>query len=200
VLDVVTTRDVDVAIGLTLDPRVDEVSFTGSAVAGDRVHVAAAHAGKRVRIDGGGALTVRAADDGDLGSVVSAAAVSVAANAGQGCRLPASVVVPVHRYREAITAAVDTMSDVAVGDPTSPDTVCGPMRSAVARDRVQRYLSLAHAEGGDIVLGGTAIEWGGLDRDGGWWIAPTVIGGLAEDSRLVREEVLGPVLMVVPEG
>jgi aldehyde dehydrogenase (NAD+) len=198
VLNVVPTRDVDVAIALTLDPQVDEVSFTGSAVAADRVHVAAAHAGKRVRIDAGGALTVRAADDGDLSAVVAAAAVSVAANAGQGCRIPATVVVPAHRYDEALRTAVDTMSLVEVGDPTSPGTVCGPMRSAVARDRVLRYLALARSEGGDVALGGSVLEWGLPDRDGGWWIAPTVVGGLSEDSRLVREEVLGPVLMVVP--
>jgi aldehyde dehydrogenase (NAD+) len=72
------------------------------------------------------------------------------------------------------------------------------MRSAVARDRVLRYLALARSEGGDVALGGSVLEWGLPDRDGGWWIAPTVVGGLSEDSRLVREEVLGPVLMVVP--
>ena len=55
-----------------------------------------------------------------------------------------------------------------------------------------RYLALAHSEGGKVATGGTA-----LDRPG-WWVAPTVIGGLSVQSRLVREEVLGPVLMVVP--
>jgi aldehyde dehydrogenase (NAD+) len=191
VLNVLSTRDVDVAIGLTLDPRIDEVSFTGSAVAGDRVRGAAGRAGKRVRLDTGGPLTIRAADDDDLAAVVSAAAVTVAANAGQGCRLPASVVVPAHRYGEALDAAVQTMAEVVVGDPAEPDTLCGPLRSIVARDRVLRYLALARSEGGEVALGGDR-----LDR-AGWWVAPTVIGGLDRQSRLVREEVLGPVLMVV---
>jgi aldehyde dehydrogenase (NAD+) len=194
VLNVVTTRDVDVATALLLDPRVDEVSFTGSAVAGERVQVAGERAGKRVRLDLGGALTVRAADDDDLADVVSAAAVSVAANAGQACRLPASVVVPAHRCTEALRAAVEAMEDVVVGDPVEPETLCGPLRSPVARDRVMRYLSLARSEGGDVALGGRV-----LDRDG-WWVAPTVVGGLSRQSRLVREEVLGPVLMVVADG
>lgn len=193
VLNVVSTRDVDVAIALTLDHRVDEISFTGSAVSGDRVQTAGEQAGKRVRLDVGGPLTIRAADDHDLRAVVSAAAVTVAANAGQGCRLPTSVVVPAHRYDEALRTAVEAMESVVVGDPLEPETLCGPLRSPVARDRVLRYLALAASEGGEVVLGGHV-----LDRDG-WWIAPTVIGGLAEDSRLVREEVLGPVLMVVAE-
>ena len=194
VLNVVSTRDVDVATALTLDQGVDEVSFTGSAVNAERVKVAATLAGKRVRLDAGGPLTLRAADDADLAAVVSAAAVAVAANAGQGCRLPTSVVVPPHRYDEALRAAVASMEGVVVGDPGEPDTLCGPLRSRVARDRVARYLALARSEGGDIAVGGRV-----LDRDG-WWVSPTVIGGLGQESRLVKEEVLGPVLMVVAEG
>ena len=194
VLNVVSTRDVDVAIALTLDDRVDEVSFTGSAVAGERVQHAAERAGKRVRVDVGGPLTIRAADDDDLAAVVAAAAVTVAANAGQACRLPATVVVPPHRYAEALDAAVAAMDEVVVGDPAEPATVCGPLRSVVARDRVLRYLDLARSEGGEVALGGHR-----LDRDG-WWVAPTVVGGLTPASRLVREEVLGPVLMVVADA
>jgi aldehyde dehydrogenase (NAD+) len=194
VLNVLATRDVDVAITLTLDDRVDEVSFTGSAVTSERVQVAGERAGKRVRLDVGGPLTIQVADDADLAAVVSAAAVTVAANAGQACRLPASVVVPPHRYAEALRAAVEAMADVVPGDPAAPDTVCGPLRSGVARDRVRRYVDLARSEGGDVALGGNV-----LDRDG-WWFAPTVIGGLSRQSRLVREEVLGPVLMVVADG
>lgn len=193
VLNVVTTRDVDVAIGLTRDRRVDEVAFTGSAAVGERVRATAGATGARVRVDTGGARSVRAADDDDLAALVSAAAVSVAANAGQACRLPTSVVVPIHRYNEALRAAIDAMEDVVVGDPQSPETLCGPLRSSVARDRVLRYLDLARSEGGDVVLGGRA-----LDR-AGWWVAPTVIGGLEPQSRLVHEEVLGPVLMVVAD-
>lgn len=193
VLNVVTTRDVDVAMALALDPRVDEVSFTGSSVAGERVIVAAKRAGKVVRVDVGGPSPFQVADDDDLGEVVWAAAVAVAANAGQGCRLPSTVVVPANRYDEALAAAVKAMEQVVVGDPTDDSTLCGPLRSRVGRDRVLRYLALARSEGGDVALGGQA-----LDRDG-WWIAPTVVGGLTTKSRLVREEVLGPVLMVVPD-
>ncbi len=194
VLNVVTTRDVDVAIALTRDPRVDAISFTGAEVTAERVRGAGELAGKRVRVDVGGAHTVTAADDDDLAAVVAGAARAVAANAGQACRLPASVVVPAHRYDEAVHAAVETMSEVSVGDPAERGTLCGPLRSTVARARVLRYLDLARSEGGTVEHGGHA-----LDRDG-WWVAPTVIGGLRRQSRLVREEVLGPVLMVVPDA
>ncbi|HSF35580.1 MAG TPA: aldehyde dehydrogenase family protein [Nocardioides sp.] len=194
VLNVVTTRDVDVAIALTLDERVDEVSLTGSPFVAERVRFAGERAGKRVRLDVGGPRPVRPTDDADLEAVVAAAAGAVAANAGQGCRLPTSVVVPVHRHAEALQAAVATMQDVVVGDPADPATRCGPLRSSVARDRVRRYVDLGRSEGGDVALGGQP-----LDRPG-WWFAPTVIGGVDPASRLVREEVLGPVLMVAVDG
>ena len=192
VLNVVTSRDPDVAIALTLDPRIDAVSFTGSSVNGERVLVAAQRAGKDVRTDVGGPTTVQVEEGDDLGEVVRAAAVAVVANAGQGCRLPTSVVVPPHVHDEAVRIAVEVMEAAVVGDPTDPATECGPLRTRVARDRVLRYLALARSEGGKVATGGTA-----LDRPG-WWVAPTVIGGLSVQSRLVREEVLGPVLMVVP--
>lgn len=193
VLNVVTTRDVDVAVALVLDPRVDEVSFTGSSVAGERVLVAAKRAGKVVRVDVGGPNPFQVADDDDLGALVAEAAAAVAANAGQGCRLPSTVVVPQHRYDEALAVAVAAMEQVVVGDPADDSTLCGPLRSRVGRDRVLRYLALARSEGAEVALGGQA-----LDREG-WWVAPTVLGGLTTKSRLVREEVLGPVLMVVPD-
>jgi aldehyde dehydrogenase (NAD+) len=93
----------------------------------------------------------------------------------------------------ALAAALLAWPLVVVRDPAEPDTLCGPLRSPVARDRVLRYLALAQSEGGHVALGGRVLE-----RDG-WWFAPTVVGGLAQDSRLVREEVLGPVLMVVAD-
>lgn len=193
VLNVVATRDVDVAIALTLDDRVDEVSLTGSSVVAERVQVAGERAGKRVRLDVGGPRTVNAGDDADLASVVTTAAHAIASNAGQGCRVPTSVVVPAHRHAEALQAAVVAMQDVVVGDPADPGTRCGPLRSVVARDRVRRYVDLGRSEGGDVALGGQP-----LDRPG-WWFAPTVIGGLDPASRLVREEVLGPVLTIAVE-
>lgn len=192
VLNVVTSRDVDVATALTIDPRIDAVSFTGSSVNAERVLVSAKRAGKDVRVDPGGPSLVQATD-GDLAEVVATTAAALAANAGQGCRLPTTVLVPPHRYDEALRLAVEAMGSVAVGDPADPATRCGPLRSRVARDRVVRYLALAESEGGTIALGGRV-----LDRPG-WWVAPTVVGGLSPQSRLVREEVLGPVLMVVAD-
>ena len=117
------------------------------------------------------------------------------AHAGQGCRLPATVVVPAGRYDEMVEVAARTMADIGIGHSSGPATVCGPVLSPVQRGRVLRYLALAEAEGGRFATGGYAV-----DRDGGWWIAPTVVAGLTAESRLVREEILGPVLVVLEDA
>ena len=103
VLNVVSTRDVDVAIALTLDHRIDEISFTGAAVTGERVRSAGERAGKRVRLDVGGPLSsTRRRRRRPRRRGRRRLPLAVAANAGQACRLPASVVVPAHRYDEAV--------------------------------------------------------------------------------------------------
>jgi aldehyde dehydrogenase (NAD+) len=192
VLNVVTTRDVDVAIALTTDPRVDLVSFTGSTVAGTRVMQQAAGTLKKVFLELGGKSAAIVLDDADLAAAVGTAAFSVCMHAGQGCALTTRLVVPRERYDEAVQIAAATMSGIGVGDPTDPGTICGPVISAVQRDRILRYLALAEAEGGTFATGGGIAE-----RDGGFWVEPTVIAGLTNDSRVAQEEIFGPVLVVL---
>jgi aldehyde dehydrogenase (NAD+) len=85
------------------------------------------------------------------------------------------------------------MAGIPVGDPTDPATVCGPLISARQRLRVQGYLDLAVAEGGSFACGGGRPA--GLDR--GYFIAPTVVRGLDNSARAAREEIFGPVLVVL---
>lgn len=199
VLNVVSTRDVDVAIQLTTDPRVDLISFTGSTETGKRIMSSAAGTLKKVFLELGGKSAAIVLDDADLAAAVSMAAFSVSVHAGQGCALTTRLVVPRERYDEAVEIAARTMSEVGVGDPTDPGTICGPVISAVQRDRIRRYLDLALAEGGTFATGGRIAESPvrGAQGKGGYWIQPTVIAGLDNDARVAREEIFGPVLVVI---
>lgn len=191
VFNVVTPRDNAVAGALVTDPRVDLVSFTGSTATGRAIMAAAAPTLKKVFLELGGKSAAIVLDDADLGAAVSTAAFSVCIHAGQGCALTTRLIVPRERYDEAVRIAADTMASIGAHDPTDPGTVCGPVISAVQRDRVQAYLALALEEGGHFATGGHVI-----DRDG-FWIEPTVIAGLANDARVAREEIFGPVLVVL---
>ncbi len=193
VLNVLTTSNDEVAALLTTDERVDLVSFTGSTATGRAVMAAAAPTLKRVFLELGGKSAAIVLDDADLSTAVSTAAFSVSIHAGQGCALTTRLLVPRERYDEAVRIAADTMRSIGTGDPKDPGTVCGPVISAAQRDRVQSYLDLARAEGGTIVTGGGSPE----GRDRGFWIEPTVVAGLSNDSRVAREEIFGPVLVVI---
>ena len=193
VLNVVTPQNLDVASLLTVDPRVDLVSFTGSTATGSQIMAAVAPTLKRVFFELGGKSAAIVLDDADLAAAVSTAAFSACIHAGQGCAITTRLVVPRERYDEAVQVAADTMASIGVGDPTDPSTVCGPVISAAQRDKVLRYLELAEAEGGRFATGGGVPA----DRDRGFWIEPTVIAGLGNEARVAREEIFGPVLVVI---
>jgi aldehyde dehydrogenase (NAD+) len=193
VVNIVTSGDPRLGAVLSEDPRVDMVSFTGSTATGSAVMTAAAATIKKVFLELGGKSAFLVLDGADLGRACGAAAVAVARHAGQGCAFTTRLVVPRRHYDAAVTAAADAMRCVPMGDPTDPATVCGPLISARQRDRVQGYLDLAVAEGGSFACGGGRPP--GLAR--GYYVEPTVIRGLTNDARVAREEIFGPILVVL---
>lgn len=193
VLNVVTSSDHGVGALLAQDPRVDMVSFTGSTATGRAVMIDGAATIKKVFLELGGKSAFLVLDDADLGMAASISAFTAAMHAGQGCAITTRLVVPRARYDEAVEAAAATMGGIRAGDPTHKRTVCGPVISARQRDRIQGYLDLALDEGGRFACGGGRPA----DREAGFFIEPTVIAGLTNDSRVAREEIFGPVLVVL---
>jgi aldehyde dehydrogenase (NAD+) len=194
VVNIVTSSDHRVGAQLSEDPRVDLVSFTGSTATGRAVMGAAAQTIKKVFLELGGKSAYIVLDDADLTGACAVAAFTVATHAGQGCAITTRLLVPKDRYDEAVAIAASTMGHVKVGDPTDPATICGPLISARQRDRVQGYLDMAISEGGSFACGGGRPE----ALPTGFFIEPTVISGLTNDARPAREEIFGPVLVVLP--
>ncbi|MEZ0384370.1 aldehyde dehydrogenase [Mycobacterium sp. pW045] len=193
VINIVTAADHRIGALLAQHPRVDVVSCTGSTATGRSVMAAAAATIKKVFLELGGKSAFVVLDDADLAAACAAAASTVTTHAGQGCALTTRLLVPRDRYGEALDSVASAMSRIPVGDPRDSKTRCGPLISARQRDRVQSYLDLAIAEGGTFHCGGGRPA--GLDR--GFFIAPTVIAGLTNDTRTAREEIFGPVLVVL---
>lgn len=193
VLNIVTSSDHAVGALLSKDPRVDMVSFTGSTATGRAVMTDGAATIKKVFLELGGKSAFLVLDDADLGVAASIAAFTAAMHAGQGCAITTRLVVPRAKYDDAVAAAAATMGGIKPGDPTHKRTVCGPVISARQRDRIQGYLDLAITEGGRFACGGGRPA----DRETGFFIEPTVISGLTNDARVAREEIFGPVLVVI---
>jgi aldehyde dehydrogenase (NAD+) len=104
--------------------------------------------------------------------------------------------VPRPRHDEAAEIAPATLAGHRPGNPAAPGTVCGPLISAAQRERVEGYLQLALDEGGSFAVGGGRPD--GAEYARGFWIEPTVVVGLDNKARTAREEIFGPVLVVIP--
>ena len=149
---------------------------------------------KRVFLELGGKSAFVVLDDADIARACATAAFMVCTHAGQGCAITTRLLAPRSKLAEVIEATAATMSSLAPGDPTDPGTVCGPLISERQRARVEGYLRLAVDEGGSFVVGGGRPE----GRVVGWFVEPTLVIGLGNDARVSREEIFGPVLVVIP--
>ncbi|MFC9972112.1 aldehyde dehydrogenase [Spirillospora sp. NPDC127200] len=194
VVNVVTSSDHGIGAMLARDPRVDLVSFTGSTATGRAVMASAAETLKKVFLELGGKSAFVVLDDADLRAACSYAAFAGVTHAGQGCAITTRLLVPRARYDEAVEITARTLRKLGPGDPQDDSTICGPVVSARQRERVEGYLELAVEEGGSFACGGGRPE----GRDKGFWIEPTLITGLPERARTVREEIFGPVLTILP--
>ncbi|GIH96925.1 aldehyde dehydrogenase [Planobispora siamensis] len=194
VVNVVTGADHTLGAMLSADPRVDLVSFTGSTATGRAVMRDAAETVKKVFLELGGKSAFIVLDDADLRAACSYAAFAGITHAGQGCAITTRLLVPRARYGEAVEMTAATMAKLGAGDPRDDRTVCGPVISARQRERIEGYLELARAEGGAFATGGGRPA----DRDKGFWIEPTLITGLDNTARTAREEIFGPVLVIMP--
>jgi aldehyde dehydrogenase (NAD+) len=193
VLNVVTSSDPVLGAGLSRDPRVDLISFTGSTNTGRKVMADSAETIKRVFLELGGKSAYAILDDADIEGVAMMAAMGGMTHAGQGCALTTRVLAPRQRYDEVVEAIAAAMAALGVGDPNDEGTVCGPVISAVQRERILGYLRSATDEGGTFATGGGTPP----DRDRGFWVEPTVIAGLDNNATVAREEIFGPVLTVI---
>ncbi|WLW50010.1 aldehyde dehydrogenase family protein [Streptomyces sp. YU58] len=172
---------------------VDKVAFTGSTAIGRHVAGTAGEGLKPVTVELGGNAAHIVFEDADLEKAVGAIIKAFVFNTGQFCMGGPRLLVsrPVHTTLLGILA--DAVPGVPVGDPRDPGTVVGPMAGEKHLKKVEEYVDLARKEGGRIVCGGERLE-----LDGGYYYKPTVIADLSNDSRVVQEEIFGPVLTVQP--
>jgi aldehyde dehydrogenase (NAD+) len=193
VVNVVTAADPAAGELLTTDPRVDMVTFTGSAAVGKRIMEAVAPTLKKVALELGGKSASILLDDADVHTGAMMAGLGMCTHAGQGCAMTTRLVVPRERYDEAVQAAVDGMASVKVGDPLDPEVLQGPQISARQRERVLGYIEKGVAEGATAACGGGRPA----DLPTGFYVEPTVLAGVREDDTVAQEEIFGPVLVVL---
>jgi aldehyde dehydrogenase (NAD+) len=194
VLNILPSSDPAFGARLVRDDRVDQVSFTGSTATGRKVMADAAGNLKKVFLELGGKSAFVVLDDADLRGACGTAAFMVCTHAGQGCAITTRLLVPRARFDDAVGVTAAALAKLPAGDPTDPSTICGPLINARQRDRVEGFIQKARDEGATVVVGGGRPA----DRDRGYFVEPTLLVGIGNDSPVARQEIFGPVLVVIP--
>ncbi|MFF9018432.1 aldehyde dehydrogenase family protein [Streptomyces sp. NPDC014870] len=193
VVNVVTGTSAAVGEAAVDSPEVDMVSFTGSTAVGQRIGEVCGRALKRQLMELGGKGAALVLDDADLDSAVMGIGTTFSFYSGQICTAPTRVLAQRGIYEQLIEKLTGYLAFMKVGDPTVPGTVVGPVISAAHRDRVEAYVELGKKEGARVVAGGARP-----DMERGFYVAPTLLADCTNDMRVVREEIFGPVVVVVP--
>jgi acyl-CoA reductase-like NAD-dependent aldehyde dehydrogenase len=184
----------EVGEAITSHPSIDMVSITGSVRAGCRVMELAAAMVKRVHLELGGKSANVILPDADFERAVVDGIEDALRNAGQVCGGLTRMLVPRVRLAEAGEIAVRRAEAYVMGDPFDPKTTLGPVSTSVARDRVRAYIRSGLEEGQRMLTGGPEAP-AGISR--GWFVRPTIFSG-DNSSRIAREEIFGPVVVLIP--
>jgi len=193
VVNVVTSSDHRVGEELTLSPEVDLISFTGSTAVGKRIMEKGAATLKRLFLELGGKSATIVLDDADF-STAMMSGLAVCSHAGQGCAIPTRMLLPRSRYDEGVELLSAMMGGVPYGDPQRPDVMMGPLISEKQRSRVLGYIARGIEDGATLALGGGRPD----DQPRGWFVEPTLFTEVDNSMAIAREEIFGPVLVVIP--
>jgi aldehyde dehydrogenase (NAD+) len=170
------------------------VSFTGSTRAGIEVARAAAPTVKRVAQELGGKSANIILDDADFEKTISRDMFGMCVNSGQSCNAPTRMLVPAKRMDEAAAIAAAAANGIKVGDPVVEGTNIGPVVSEVQYRKIQGLIEAGIAEGATLEAGGPGKP-AGLET--GYYVKPTVFSHVTNDMTIAREEIFGPVLVLI---
>jgi aldehyde dehydrogenase (NAD+) len=194
VVNVVTASDHLVGEELTLSPKVDMISFTGSTAVGKRIMEKGAATMKRLFLELGGKSATIVLEDADF-NTACLIGVGPLLHAGQGCAAPTRMLLPRSRYDEGVAILKAIYENIAPGDPQDPGTLCGPVISAKQQSRILGYVRKGVDEGATMLVGSTEPP---KQFDKGFWVSPTLFTDVDNSMTIAQEEIFGPVLVVIP--
>ncbi|MDQ1027136.1 acyl-CoA reductase-like NAD-dependent aldehyde dehydrogenase [Streptomyces umbrinus] len=193
VVNVVSGSRAEVGEAAVDSDDVDMVSFTGSTAVGRRIAEVCGRGMKRQLMELGGKGAAVVFEDADLESAVRGIGTTFSFYSGQICTAPTRVLAQRTVYDRLVAQLAAYAGYLKVGDPRADGTVVGPVISAAHRDRIESYVELGRKEGARVVAGGERPP-----SDRGFYVAPALLADCTPDMRVVREEIFGPVVVVLP--
>ena len=194
VVNVVTASDHLVGEELTLSPKVDMISFTGSTAVGKRIMEKGASTMKRLFLELGGKSATIVLDDADF-NTACLIGIGPLMHAGQGCAAPTRMLLPRSRYDEGVAILKALYENIKAGDPQDPGTICGPVISAKQQQRIQGLIRTGVDEGATMLVGSPEPP---EEFDRGFWVTPTLFTDVDNSMTIAQQEIFGPVLAVIP--
>jgi aldehyde dehydrogenase (NAD+) len=182
----------DVGRALTEHPSVAKVTFTGSVNVGRQVMQQAAAGLRSVVLELGGKSAAIMLPGVDFKKYALWLHTRYARNAGQGCGSPTRILVEESRYEEFCAVSREVYPMIKIGDPRDRSTIVGPVVTSAQRDRIEAGVAQAVEAGATIIAGG-----GRPEMRKGWFVNPTLVGGLDNNASLTRNEIFGPVSVVL---
>jgi aminomuconate-semialdehyde/2-hydroxymuconate-6-semialdehyde dehydrogenase len=182
---------------LSASADIDAITFTGESRTGTAIMKAAAEGVKNVSFELGGKNAAVVFADADFNAAVDGVMRSSFSNSGQVCLCSERVYVERSIYARFVAALQGRCEQLVLGYPNDPDVDMGPLVSQAHREKVLSYFALAREEGATVICGGGVPSFGD-ERDQGAYVQPTILAGLPDTARCVREEIFGPVCHVAP--
>ncbi|QGZ64284.1 aldehyde dehydrogenase family protein [Paraburkholderia acidisoli] len=193
VVNVVTGYGDPVGQAIVEHRGIDMVSFTGSTRVGRSAVVASAGNLKKLSLELGGKNPVIVCADADLDKAADGIVYGVCFNAGQCCVSGSRLIVAKDVMQPLSERIVALMKQVRVGDPLDEATQVGPIVNEAQMQRILRLIGTCPDEGGRVLTGGERVP-----PENGYFVAPTLLGGVQSSMTVAREEIFGPVLAMMP--
>ncbi len=194
VINVVTGSKPDAGSALVDSRAVNMVSFTGSTGVGVRIYESGAKTMKRLLLELGGKGAAVICEDADLTKAIAALVSVWGFHSGQICTAPTRAVVHRSLHDQLVAGLQAAAPNLKIGPPEAADTLVGPVITGAHRDRVESFIESGSKEGGELVIDGRRPD--GFDT--GFYVGPTLLANCTNDMEVVREEIFGPVIVVVP--
>ena len=181
--------------GLSAHEDIAMMSFTGSTRAGRLVSIDAAQTIKRVALELGGKSPNLVFADADLETLVPASVFNCFSNSGQSCNAPTRMLVERSCYDKVIALAKQAGQAQQVNMADIEGKHIGPLFDKIQYDRVQTLIQSGIDQGATLLCGGLGKPEG---FEAGWFVKPTIFTDVHDDMRIVREEIFGPVMVIIP--
>jgi len=182
---------------LTEHPGVDAITFTGETRTGEIITQAAARGLRDVSMECGGKNPALVFADCDMDKAIEGTLRSAFANCGQVCLGTERIYVERPIFDEFVNRLAEEAGKFTLGVPEDKATDMGPVVSHEHQRKVLSYYELAVSEGANVVLGGGVPDMP-EELSAGAWVQPTIWTGLADDARVIREEIFGPCCHIRP--